>query len=159
MSANSIFRRPNVSFRTSTYQPRCSRCGETTLPAADVLSPFLRNVLRLFAQLEEGRAFYFGGGMALAAYHLQHRVSEDIDLYCLVRRGHFTMAQVVALAKEKDPGLDEYYLAIAFERAVGLPDRAEDMPLTLLHDLDMADLKAFFREEAVNLLGRGLDCE
>lgn len=225
------------------------------MPAADVLSPFLRNVLLIFVELEEGRAFYFSGGMALAAYHLHHRVSEDIDLfcpeealipitarkfaaaleargikvkitrsfgsfweavlgqdddeirvqlvfdtpfhladfvehdglrvhgladiavgkllalftraeardfvdlYCLVEDGHFTMPELISLAKEKDPGVDEYYLAIAFERVTELPDRSEDLPLSLLRDVDMPTLKAYFREEAVNLLNRNLASE
>ncbi len=215
---------------------------------ADVLSPFLRKVLKVFAELEEGRAFYFSGGMALAAFHLQHRVSEDIDLFCpdealipitarkfaaalqahgvavavtrsfgsfweavlslqqdairvqlvldtpfhvadfverdglrvhslpdiaagkllalftraeardfvdlfcLVADGHFTMPELIALAKQKDPGVDDYYLALAFERVAELPDHAQELPLALLRDVDMQTLKTYFREEAVRLL-------
>ena len=49
---------------------------------ADILTPFHKHVLRVFSSLEESRAFYFTGAMALSAYHLHHRVSADIDVFC-----------------------------------------------------------------------------
>jgi len=52
--------------------------------------------------------------------------------------------------------LDEYYLALAFERVEHLPDRSSELKLALLQDIDMADLKAYFRNEAVSILRRKL---
>ena len=228
-----------------------TRFGETTLPD-EVLSPFHRKILRIFASLDESSAFYFTGGMALSACHLRHRLSEDIDLfcaeealisivarklgvalggagievevvrsfgsfweavlkegrqeirlqlaldspfqlaelvenegvlthslpdlaagklralfgraeardfvdvYCLVRQGCFTMEQLIEMARRNDPGLDEYYLAVAFEHAEDLPAHASELRLTLFQDIDMADLKAYFQDEAASILQRRL---
>ena len=66
--------------------------------AEEILTPFHLKVLRVFASLEESRAFYFTGAMALSAYHLHHRLSEDIDIFCpeenlipIVAPSHMTM--------------------------------------------------------------------
>ena len=48
----------------------------------EILDPLRVKALRIFASLEESQAFYFTGGAALAAYHLRHRISEDLDLFC-----------------------------------------------------------------------------
>jgi len=217
-----------------------------------ILTKFHKTVLSIFASLEESRAFYFTGAMALSAYHLQHRISEDIDVFCpeenlipivatkfsaaLVRHGievqpvrsfgsfweavlkrdneeirfqlaydspfrlnelseedgiyvhslddlaagkllalfaraeerdfvdvyflarekGYTMDRLIELARKKDPGLDEYYLAAAFEKVEKLPDDTADLRLTLLKDLDLAAVKTFFRKQAVEVLRRRL---
>jgi len=216
----------------------------------DILTPFHKKILRLFSSLEESRAFYFTGAMALSAYHLQHRLSQDIDIFCpeenlipivarklsallsregisvdvirsfgsfweavlregsdeiriqlaydtpfhlaefaerdgvrihslddlaagkllalfaraeerdfvdvylLVREKRYTMAQLVELARRKDPGFDEYYLALAFQQADRLPDDPARLRVSLLKTLDLHDLKAFFKQQAVSILQR-----
>ena len=220
--------------------------------AEEILTPFHLKVLRVFASLEESRAFYFTGAMALSAYHLHHRLSEDIDIFCpeenlipivarkltsaferegiqvqvvrsfgsfweavlsegddairfqlaydtpfhlaeftehggvrvhslddlaagkllalfgraeerdfidvylLVREKGYTLDRIVELARAKDPGVDDYYLALAFEQADQLPDHAEGLRLTMLRNVDMQDLKTFFQTEAVALLRKRL---
>jgi hypothetical protein len=217
-----------------------------------ILTPFHRKILRIFAAMEESRAFYFTGAMALSAYHLHHRLSEDIDIFCpeenlipivsrklvaafererievkvvrsfgsfweavlregseelrfqlaydtpfhlaefsehdgvrvhslddlaagkllalfaraeerdfidvylLVQEKGYTIERLIELARRKDPGLDDYYLALAFEQAVHLPARSEGLHLTLLKVVDMNALKAFFKQQAVALLQRRL---
>lgn len=219
---------------------------------AEILTPFHKRLLSIFASLEESRAFYFTGAMALSAYYLHHRVSEDIDIFCpvenlipivarkfstklasqgieveivrsfgsfweailrdgeeeirfqlaydtpfhlgeltekeginvhalddlaagkllalfaraeerdfvdvfcLTDKGKYTMRQVIDLARKKDPGLDEYYLALAFEQVERLPDESSRLNLTLLEKIDMRKLKAFFRDQAVEILSRRL---
>ena len=218
----------------------------------EILTPFHKKILSIFASLEESRAFYFTGGMALSAYYLQHRLSEDIDLFCptenlipitakkfseaLIRHGvkirpvrsfgsfweaalsdnqneirfqlaydtpfrlgnlteqdgvcvhslddlaagkllalfaraeerdfidvyclaherGYTVERMIELARKKDPGLDEYYLALAFEQAEGLPDDPAKLKLTLLQDIDMLQLKMFFKKHAVAILANHL---
>lgn len=218
----------------------------------EILTLFHRKVLRIFASLEESRVFYFTGAMALAAYHLQHRISQDIDIFCpdenlipivarkltaafekegirvkvvrsfgsfweaalaegddtirfqlaydtpfhladfaehggirvhslddlaagkllalfsraeerdfidlylLVREKGYTVDRLIELAGKKDPGVDDYYLALAFKQADRLPDNIDGLRLNLLKDIDLGDLKAFFREQAVTLLRRRL---
>ncbi len=219
---------------------------------ADILTPFHKRILRVFSSLEESRAFYFTGAMALSAYHLHHRVSADIDIFCpeenlipivarkltaafgregidvqvirsfgsfweavlrqgteeirfqlaydtpfhlaefsehdgvqvhslddlaagkllalftraeerdfvdvylLVHEKGYTVDHLIELARRKDPGVDDYYLALAFEQAWRLPDRQENLRLTLLRDINMRRLKVFFQEQAVALLQRRL---
>lgn len=218
----------------------------------EILSLFHRKVLGVFASIEESRAFYFTRAMALSAYHLHHRLSEDIDMFCpeenlipimavkfsealtsqgikvetvrsfgsfwegilkegkeeirfqlaydtqfrlgdlsekdgiyihglddlaagkmlalfarseerdfidvyfLVRENKYTVEQLVELARRKDPGMDDYYLALAFEQVERLPDDSEDLRLTLFEEVDMLDVKAFFKKHAVEILARCL---
>ena len=79
-----------------------------------------------------------------------------IDVYLLAHEKGYTVDHLIELARRKDPGLDDYYLALAFEQAGRLPDRQESLRLTMLRDIDMHRLKAFFREQAVALLQRRL---
>lgn len=219
----------------------------------DILTPFHKEILRLFASLEESKAFYFSGAMALSAYYLHHRLSEDIDIFCpvenlipvaaqkfaqrlsqenievdiirsfgsfweallkrdaeeiriqlaydtpfhladfsfydglnvhslddlatgkllalftraeerdfidvylLVQEKGYTIKRLVELAKEKDPGVDEYYLALAFEKVEQLPDDIGQLRVTLLKPLDMRKLKTFFKQEAIFLLSSNLN--
>jgi hypothetical protein len=79
-----------------------------------------------------------------------------IDVYLLVQEKGYTIERLIELARAKDPGLDDYYLALAFEQAGHLPARSEGLHLTLLKDVDMNGLKAFFKQQAVTLLQRRL---
>lgn len=48
----------------------------------EILTPLQRQVLdTLFAQEAFARSFYLTGGTALAAFHLFHRYSDDLDLF------------------------------------------------------------------------------
>lgn len=221
--------------------------------AESILTPFHRKILRIFASIEESRAFYFTGAMALSAYYLQHRVSADIDIFCpeenlipivarklsealnhggisvqiirsfgsfweallqegtdtiriqlaydtpfhladfsehdgvqvhslddlaagkllalfaraeerdfidvylLVTEKKYTMGRLIELARRKDPGVDDYYLALAFEQVDRLPDASEKLHLTLLREIDMQEVKRFFRDQAVRLLQQRLE--
>lgn len=48
-----------------------------------VLTPFQRAFLRAFFKQPAGEKFFLAGGTALAEYYLQHRYSQDIDLFTL----------------------------------------------------------------------------
>lgn len=216
--------------------------------SVDILTPFHKKVLRIFTGLEESKAFYFTGAMALSAYYLQHRLSEDIDIFCpeenlipivsrkftqvlarenvdvrvvrsfgdfweavlkqdsdeirfqlaydtpfllnalsdqdglhvhslddlaagklqalftraeerdfidvylLVKEAGYTVRTLIDLARRKDPGLDEYYLALAFAQVDRLPSEAAALRVTLLRPVDLTDLKTFFRNQAIELL-------
>lgn len=75
-----------------------------------------------------------------------------IDIYLLVKEGYCDLDELIKKASEKDPGMDKYYLAIAFEQVRILPDKPEDLKLKLLKPVDMKDLKRLFVEKAVKLL-------
>ena len=72
--------------------------------------------------------------------------------YFFLKEGHFDLDSLIEKASEKDPGMDAYYLAMAFEQARALPDNSVDLKLTLLKPLDMTDLKRLFVEKAIQLL-------
>ncbi len=59
---------------------------------------------------------------------------------------------MIELAKEKDPGLDEYYLAIAFEQSEKIPDDPSKLKVNLLTSIDPKEMKRFFALHAVQLL-------
>lgn len=59
-------------------------------------------------------------------------------------------------AREKDPGLDAYYLAQSLRTVQELPDRAESLPVEMLVPLDVADMKRVLLEIALGLVDRGL---
>ncbi len=47
----------------------------------DVLTPFQLNVLKVLSKEPLLKDFYLTGGTALAAFYLQHRLSEDLDFF------------------------------------------------------------------------------
>lgn len=51
--------------------------------ASPWLSPLQASILKRFFATEAGQHFFFTGGTALAAFHLHHRVSVDLDLFTL----------------------------------------------------------------------------
>ena len=51
--------------------------------ASDWLTPLQASVLEGFFATAAGQQFYLTGGTALAAFHLHHRVSVDLDLFTL----------------------------------------------------------------------------
>jgi hypothetical protein len=59
---------------------------------------------------------------------------------------------LIELAKKKEPGLDEYYLAIAFAQSEKLSDVAAQLKVNLLSPIDPKEVKAFFSAQAVLLL-------
>lgn len=75
-----------------------------------------------------------------------------IDIYCIVRDGKISLETLTELAKRKDPGLDEYYLAIAFEQSEKIPDDPSKLKVNLLTPIDPKELKTFFAAQAVRLL-------
>jgi hypothetical protein len=75
-----------------------------------------------------------------------------IDVYFIVKNGGISLERLIELAKTKDPGLDEYYLAIAFAQSEKLPDDAAQLKVNLLSPIDPKEVKAFFSAQAVRLL-------
>ncbi|MBI3392802.1 MAG: nucleotidyl transferase AbiEii/AbiGii toxin family protein [Nitrospirae bacterium] len=75
-----------------------------------------------------------------------------IDIYLLARDGRLSLEEMIDLARKKDPGLDEYYLAVAFEQSEKLPDDPAKLKVSLLSQVDPKEVKAFFASKAVALL-------
>ena len=75
-----------------------------------------------------------------------------VDIFFLVDEGHYSLDEMIQQASKKDPGLDKYFLATAFEQARNLPDKADKLHLNLLKPLNLRKLKMLFIEAAVKLV-------
>ena len=60
----------------------------------------------------------------------------------------------MAQAAQKDPGFDLYWLAVALNRAADFPDELERWPVRMLQPLQPRELKAQFRELALQMMAR-----
>lgn len=49
-----------------------------------ILTPFQKKLLKLFAHSKLTKHYYLTGGTALAAFHLKHRLSEDLDFFAKI---------------------------------------------------------------------------
>jgi hypothetical protein len=79
-----------------------------------------------------------------------------VDVYEIVRRGLFEMDRLIDLSGRKDPGLDRYFLALAFQKAAALPDDPGKLPVAPLSPIDLAGLKRYFEQQALRFLKRDL---
>ena len=114
-------------------------------------SPFL---LSEIAETEGLRIHSFediAAGKLLALYGRAEE-RDFIDIYCIVKSGKMSLETLVELAKKKDPGLDEYYLAISFEQSEKIPDDPSRLKVNLVTPVDPKEMKNFFAAQAVKLL-------
>lgn len=51
----------------------------------EILTPFQKRILTALGRSDLASSFYFTGDTALAAYHLQHRFSEDLDFFAVAQ--------------------------------------------------------------------------
>lgn len=72
-----------------------------------------------------------------------------IDLYYLLRETALTFDHLVSLARQKDVGLTEFYLA----NSIGQLQTATQMPV-LLKPLDVGAYKAFYRQLSEEMLSK-----
>ena len=114
-------------------------------------SPFL---LAEFGE-EEGLKFHsfedIAAGKLLALYGRAEE-RDFIDVYCIVKSGKISLEKIIELGKKKDPGLDEYYLAIAFEQSERIPDDPSKLKVDLVSPINVKEMKEFFAAQAVELL-------
>lgn len=75
-----------------------------------------------------------------------------VDIYFIVKEGFCDLNTLIQKASEKDPGMDKYYLAIAFEQVRNLPDDQRDLKIRLLKPVDIKEMKQLFIKKAVELL-------
>lgn len=114
-------------------------------------SPFL------LSEIEEREGLRIHGFDDIAAGKLlalfgRAEERDFVDVYCIVKDGKISLERMIELAKRKDPGLDEYYLAIAFEQSDKIPDDPSRLKVNLLTPIDLKEMKAFFSSEAVQIL-------
>lgn len=88
----------------------------------------------------------------LLAYFGRAEPRDAIDLYLILRQE--SVDSLLALAAQKDPGFDLYWLAVALNRAAEFPDEPERWPVKMLLPFDPLDLKRTFHSLALELMSR-----
>lgn len=76
-----------------------------------------------------------------------------VDIFFLIKE-KFSLEELIEKSKLKDPGLDEYYLAIAFHRANELPDDISKFPVSMIKPIDIKEMKGYFINQALSLLDK-----
>lgn len=76
-----------------------------------------------------------------------------VDIYFLIKE-KFSLNELIEKSRLKDPGLDKYYLAIAFHRAKELPEDISKFPVSMIKLLDIKEMKGYFISQALSLLDK-----
>jgi len=76
-----------------------------------------------------------------------------IDVFFLIKE-KFSLKELIAKSKEKDPGLEEYYLAVAFHQAEEFPDDISKLPVQMVKPLEPKEMKEYFVKQALLLLDK-----
>lgn len=122
-----------------------SREGETTLVHLALDSAFRFNPATEFPgypRLKVDSLADIASNKLLALFG-RATLRDFIDVYSLVKKGHFSKQQLVEMAVRKDPGFDLYWLGVAFERVHTFNPDAPDM-LLLLEAVKLKELEEFF---------------
>jgi hypothetical protein len=88
----------------------------------------------------------------LLAYFGRAEPRDAVDLYFILQQA--SLDELVAQAAQKDPGFDLYWFAVALNRAADFPDELERWPVRMLQPLQPRELKAQFRELALQMMAR-----
>ena len=84
------------------------------------------------------------------AYYGRWEPRDAVDLYFLMRKEN--VYDLLSWAKEKDPGFDLYWFAIALQRIEDFPDEAASWPVEVLLPWDPLELKEIFRKEKIKIM-------
>jgi hypothetical protein len=90
-------------------------------PDNAILRPSQKTVLEAFAGSPLKDAFYLTGGTALAAFHLGHRRSDDLDFFT---EGDVPVETVLEFLRSLGMGVPEYQHL--FDRRIFLLESIED---------------------------------
>jgi hypothetical protein len=86
----------------------------------------------------------------LLAFYGRAEPRDAIDLYFILQNE--TIENILQQAKEKDPGFDLYWFAVALNRCADFPDEAERWPVRMLIPFEPVKLKKYFKELATRVL-------
>lgn len=76
-----------------------------------------------------------------------------IDVFFLIKE-RVPLSELIEKSKQKDPGLDEYYLAIAFHQVEQLPEDISKLPVQMIKPLDIKEMKEYFVKQALVLIDK-----
>jgi hypothetical protein len=88
----------------------------------------------------------------LLAYYGRAEPRDAIDLFFILQRE--PLSALVTLAAQKDPGFDLYWMAVALDRVEAFPDELDRWPVQMLLPCDPIQIKATFRELALDLMSQ-----
>jgi predicted nucleotidyltransferase component of viral defense system len=75
----------------------------------------------------------------LLAFFGRAEPRDTIDLFFILKKEDFW--KLIELAKQKDPGFDLYWLAIALHKIRNFPDNLRDWPVDTIKKVDIKELK------------------
>jgi hypothetical protein len=75
----------------------------------------------------------------LLAFFGRAEPRDTIDLFLILKKEDFW--KLIELAKQKDPGFDLYWLAIALHKIKNFPDDLRDWPVDTIKKVDIKELK------------------
>jgi hypothetical protein len=75
----------------------------------------------------------------LLAFFGRAEPRDAIDLFFILKTEDFW--KLIELAKQKDPGFDLYWLAIALHKIKNFPDDLKDWPVETIKKVDIKELK------------------
>jgi len=109
----------------------------------DVLNPLQKAFLQAFFATSVGQRFFLTGGSALAAFHLQHRFSDDLDIFTLDDQAlEASVRPVETIALELNCELERTRVSQYFV----LP--------YMLKPLELETLQIFYNDLARKIMGR-----
>jgi hypothetical protein len=86
----------------------------------------------------------------MLAYYGRAETRDAVDLYLILEREDFNMLS--KSCGEKDPGFDLYWFAAALEKSADFPDNIERLPIEMLIDIDVKDMKQKFDKLAKEII-------
>jgi len=90
----------------------------------------------------------------LLAYYGRAEPRDAIDLYFILQKE--PLVTLLDKAKQKDPGFDLYWFAVALERCLTFPDDGNRWPVSMLVPFDAVEIKRQFKELAIEIMDQAV---
>jgi len=131
----------------------------------DILTPFQAAFLSRFFATDVSRRFFLTGGTALAAFHLHHRLSKDLDLFTLDNDALDDVDRIISdIVQDLGATIDrarrvEHFRQFHLVRAGDEPGQSLQVnKLTILPEMrkpiDLAAVQSFFTALANGMIDR-----
>lgn len=88
----------------------------------------------------------------LLAFYGRTEPRDAVDLFFILRGTDIW--DVAEAAREKDPGFDLYWLAVALNKVRDYPDEISRWPVEMIEEMDAVELKDLFRRLSSEILDR-----
>ena len=86
----------------------------------------------------------------LLAYYGRAEPRDAVDLFFILE--YQTLEALVEKAKQKDPGFDLYWFAVALNQSGNFPDESEHWPVKMLQEWDPKKVKRLFYNLAIEIM-------